>query len=112
MFSFSLETIISPFRFTKLPSFVFIGAPFAVPIPKTKIAMFFSLANAASFEKSLLSPPSLIIKRYFFDSFFTLLSSVSSIDIRFVPFSVIDVVSSWRSKKPTALWSKLSGETR
>ncbi len=112
MFSLSLEIIIAPFCFTKLPSLSFTGAPFSVPIPTIKTTIFFSLAKAISSEKSFLSPPSLKSSRYFLFSFLIELSTTFRIDKKSVPFSVIEFVLNCCSKKLTALWSKLSGETR
>ena len=81
-------------------------------MPSTKIVIPFSFAKAISFAKSFLSPPSVNISKYFFASFFILLVTTSNIAIKSVPCSVIEFVSSFFSKKATASWSKLSGETK
>ncbi len=108
----SFEINIFVFCFKNEPSALLIGAPFVVPIAKTKTTIFFSFANLISFLKSFLSPPSLKISRYFLDSFLILLSTTLSIERKFVPFSVIESVLSSLSKNATALLSKLRGETR
>ena len=101
-----------PFCLTNPPSRALIGAPFSVPIPRTKTVIPSRFARAISSVKSSWSPPSVKRSRYFRSFSFIICAEASSSAVKSVPFSVMKEGCSCLTRKRTALWSKLSGATR